>query len=64
MPDNRKALLRYKILDKCFNDKYHKYFIEDIVEKVNEALEDACIRPVSKRQVDHKKQRGWFSAFG
>ena len=41
MPDNRKALLRYKILDKCFNDKYHKYFIEDIVEKVNEALEDA-----------------------
>ena len=64
MPDNRKALLRYKILDKCFSDKYHKYFIEDIVEKVNEALEDACIRPVSKRQIysdiDFMKSRdGW-----
>ena len=51
MPDNRKALLRYKVLDKCLNDKYHKYFIEDLVEKVNEALEDAGIRPVSKRQI-------------
>lgn len=51
MPDNRKALLRYKVLDKCFNDKYHKYFIEDLVEKVNDALEDSGIKPVSKRQI-------------
>lgn len=51
MPDNRKALLRYKVLDKCFSDKYHKYFIEDLVEKVNEALEDMGLLPVSKKQV-------------
>ena len=51
MPDNRKALLRYKVLDKCFNDKYHKYFIEDLVDKVNDALSDSGIHPVSKRQV-------------
>ena len=51
MPDNRKALLRYKVLDKCFNDRYHKYFIEDLVEKVNDALEDSGIKPVSKRQI-------------
>ena len=51
MPDNRKALIRYKVLDKCFSDKYHKYFIEELVDKVNEVLEDVGTRPVSKRQV-------------
>lgn len=44
-------MIRYKLLDKCFSEKYHKFFIEDLVEKVNEALEDAGIRPVSKRQI-------------
>ena len=39
------------MLDKCFSDKYHKYFIEDLVEKVNDALEDSGMQPVSKRQV-------------
>ena len=51
MPDNRKALIRYKILDKCFSDKYHTYFIEDLMEKVNGQLEDAGLKPVSKKQV-------------
>ena len=51
MPDNRKALLRYKILDKCFSDKYHKYFIEDLMNKVNEQLDDAGLKPVSKKQI-------------
>lgn len=51
MAENRKALVRYKILDKCFADKYHKYFIEDLMEKVNEQLEDAGLKPVSKKQV-------------
>ena len=35
MPINKNAFIRYKILDKCFSDKYHKYFIEDLMEKVN-----------------------------
>lgn len=51
MPDNRKALLRYKILDKCFSDKYHKYFIEDLMNRVNEQLDDAGLKPVSKKQI-------------
>lgn len=51
MPDNRKALLRYKIIDKCLSDKFHKYFIEELVERVNNALEDSGVKPVSKRQV-------------
>ncbi len=51
MPINKNALLRYKILDKCFNDKYHKFFIEDLMNKVNEQLEDAGVKPVSKKQI-------------
>lgn len=64
MPDNRKALLRYKLLDKCFSDKYHRYYIEDLLEMVNDALEDAGIKAISKRQlyadIDFmKSQNGW-----
>ena len=51
MPINKNALVRYKILDKCFSDNYHKYFIEDLMEKVNEQLEDAGVKPVSKKQI-------------
>lgn len=51
MPDNKKALIRYRILDKCFSDKYHKYYIDELVERCNDALEDAAKHPVSKRQV-------------
>ena len=33
-------LIRYKVLDKCFRASYKKYFIEDLVDKCNEALEE------------------------
>ena len=64
MPDNRKALLRYKILDKCLNDSYRKYFIEDLVAKCNEALMEIGLKPVSKRQIQSdiafmKSTDGW-----
>lgn len=64
MPDNRKAIIRYKILDKCFGDKYHKFFIEDLMGEVNEQLEDAGLKPVSKKQIYDdikfmKSEDGW-----
>lgn len=64
MSQNRKALLRYKELDRCLNDRYHKYFIEDLVDKCNSALIKAGIVPVSKRQVQAdlafmKSSEGW-----
>ena len=64
MPDNRKALLRYKVLDKCLNDTSHKYYIENLVAKCNEALKDMGLKPVSKRQVQAdlafmKSTDGW-----
>ena len=40
MPINKNALLRYQILDRCFSDRHHRYEIEDLVDKVNEALLD------------------------
>lgn len=49
MPINKNAFVRYKVLDKCFSDKYHKYFIENLIEKVNEQLTDAGNKPVSKK---------------
>src|SRR5690606_28317037 len=38
MATNKNALLRYHTLDKCFSNPGKKYSIEDILEKVNEAL--------------------------
>ncbi|MCS4432852.1 helix-turn-helix transcriptional regulator [Aquiflexum gelatinilyticum] len=40
MSINKNAYLRYHMLDKCFSNKYRLYFIEDLLEEVNRALED------------------------
>ena len=40
MPINKNALLRYQILDRCFSNRHHKYEIEELVDKVNEAFLD------------------------
>lgn len=49
MPINKNALLRYQILDRCFSDRHHRYEIEDLVDKVNEALLDMYGKTVSLR---------------
>lgn len=51
MPTNKKAQLRYQILDRCFSDFNRKYFIDDLVEKVNDALSDLYGTKVSLRQI-------------
>ena len=51
MPINKNALLRYQILDRCFSDRYRRYEIEDLVDKVNEALLDLYGKTVSLRQI-------------
>ena len=65
MSQNRKALLRYRVLDKCFADKHNKYFINDLVERVNDALEDAAILPMLAMQYPQKQEenalvKNWF----
>lgn len=51
MPTNKNALIRYQILDRCFSDFQHKYTIEDLIDKVNDALYDLYGTEVSLRQI-------------
>ncbi len=51
MPTNKNAQLRYQVLDRCFSDFHHKYEIEDLLDKVNEALYDLYGTEVSIRQI-------------
>lgn len=51
MPNPRIAALRYQALDRCFSDRTRFYFIEDLVEAVNQALENNDETPVSRRTV-------------
>ena len=36
---NKNAYIRYQTLDKCFSNPYKLFFIEDLLEEVNKALE-------------------------
>lgn len=38
MATNKNAILRYNILDKCFSNFHRRYYFEDLVEAVNNAL--------------------------
>ena len=40
MPTNKNASIRYQVLDKCFRDFHHRYYIDDLIAKCNEALSD------------------------
>lgn len=51
MPTNKNAQLRYQILDRCFSDFHRKYEIEDLLDKVNDALMDLYGTEVSIRQI-------------
>ena len=51
MPTNKNAQLRYQILDRCFSDFHRKYFIEDLMDKVNDALMDLYGTQISIRQI-------------
>lgn len=53
MSVNKNALVRYKVLDKCFRNFGRRYFIEDLIEECNWALVE--INPqssgISRRQI-------------
>jgi len=40
MAINRNAFLRYKVLDQCFRNNGRRYYIEDLLNEVNDALSD------------------------
>lgn len=51
MPTNKNSQLHYQIFDRCFSDFHRKYFIEDLMDKVNDALMDLYGTLISIRQI-------------
>ncbi|WP_445454480.1 helix-turn-helix transcriptional regulator [Flavobacterium sp. 25HG05S-40] len=53
MSQNKNALIRYKTIDKCLQNHYRQWTLEDLMEAVSEALYEYEGRenPVSKRTV-------------
>ena len=52
MPVNKNANIRYQALDRCFRDKQRKYFIEDLIDACEEALQSFNFEgSVSRRQI-------------
>ena len=53
MPQNKYQIIRYQALDKCFRNGVLKYFIDDLVEACNEAINNFSgnLEGVKKRQV-------------
>ena len=41
MPVDKPVLLRYKILNRCFRNRYKEYTIDDLVDECNKALRKA-----------------------
>lgn len=51
MPIDRNKILRYKILNGCFQDMSRQYRIGDLLEYVNRELERYDLKPVSRRTI-------------
>lgn len=53
MSTNKHAVIRYKTLDKCFQIRYRKYFIDDLIEVCGDAITDhtGIATTVSRRQI-------------
>lgn len=53
MPINRNALIRYKVLDSCLQRRNRKWTLEDLIEKVSDALYEyeGMDKGISKRTI-------------
>jgi predicted DNA-binding transcriptional regulator YafY len=53
MATNKNAILRYKILDKCFRNTGRRYFIQDLIDECNKVLLeiDPNTKGISRRQI-------------
>lgn len=53
MATNKNALIRYKILDKCFRNTGKRYFIEDLIKECEDVLLDINTKSngISRRQI-------------
>jgi len=53
MPVNRNALIRYKTIDKCLQNRYRQWTLEDLIEACSEALYEyeGIMKGISRRTV-------------
>ncbi|GAB3709794.1 WYL domain-containing protein [Spirosoma flavus] len=53
MPVNRNALIRYKTLDACLRNRHRKWTLDDLIEKVSDALYEyeGIVKGISRRTV-------------
>ena len=53
MATNKHALIRYQALDRCFSNRYKRYYIEDLVEECNKAIYEftGSLEGVKKRTI-------------
>jgi predicted DNA-binding transcriptional regulator YafY len=53
MPVNRNALIRYKTIDKCLQNRRRKWTLEDLIDKVSDALYEyeGIDKIISKRTI-------------
>ena len=53
MPINRNALIRYKTIDNCLQNRFRKWTLEDLIEACSDALYEyeGIDKGISKRQV-------------
>ena len=52
MPTNRNALIRYKTIDNCLQNRFRKWTLNDLIEAVSDALyEYEGIDGVSRRTI-------------
>lgn len=42
MADTKYPTIRYQTLNKCFRNKYKRYYIEDLIDACSEAIYDYC----------------------
>lgn len=61
MPVNKNALLRYRTIDKCLQNRYRRWTLDDLIDACSDALYEFTgkMDPVSKRtvQLDIQKMR-------
>lgn len=53
MPVDKQVLLRYKVLNRCFRNRFREFTIDDLVDACNEALRKADKQDVSKRTIQN-----------
>ena len=58
MPTNRNALIRYKTIDACLKNRFRKWTLEDIIEKVSDTLYEyeGIDKDISKRTIQNDIQ--------